>query len=153
MIIKFDDLEKIKKNHIGKTIVSTNGAFDMFHYGHLKALKFAKSQGDILVVGLNSDKSVKCYKSENRPIVPEKQRSMIIDSLKMVDFVYIFDEPNPINFLEALKPDIHVKGIEHKNNMVEGKTVIDNNGKIIFMERDPEDVSTSQIIARIKNET
>lgn len=94
----------------GLKIVTTNGAFDLIHIGHIRNLEFAKSLGDILIVGINSDKSIQSYKAKNRPIVPENERAEIIAALKSVDYVFIFGEKTPITWLKKLKPDIHVKG-------------------------------------------
>jgi rfaE bifunctional protein nucleotidyltransferase chain/domain len=96
------------KKH-GKKIVTTNGAFDILHIGHVSALQQAKSFGDILIVGVNSDSSVKQYKSDKRPIVPEQDRAEMLAALACVDFVTIFSETDPRNFLELIKPHVHVK--------------------------------------------
>ena len=133
-----------------KTIVTTNGSFDMFHSGHLKSLKFAREQGDILIVGLNSDSSVKKYKSASRPIIPEEQRAEIVASIIYVDYVVLFDETTPINLLEMIKPDVHVKGSEYKKKIPEKQIVEKNGGKIVFIERDELKISTSEIIKKIK---
>jgi len=132
-----------------KTIVTTNGAFDMFHYGHLKTLVFARRKGDALIVGINSDASIKKYKSEKRPVISEFERSSIVAAMECVDYVSIFNEETPEEFLEIIKPDFHVKGSEYKNNIIEKTVVEQNNGKIIFMDRDNEDVSTSGIIQKL----
>lgn len=139
--------QKLKKEN--KSIVTTNGAFDLFHYGHLKTLKFASEKGDILIVGINSDASIKKYKSDKRPIIPEKERALVIASIIFVDYVVIFSDENPIGILGKIKPDVHVKGSEYKDNMIERDVVQKNNGKIEFIERDPADVSTSKIIEKL----
>ena len=133
----------------GKKIVTTNGAFDLFHYGHLKSLKFAKEQGDILIVGINSDASVKKYKSDKRPIIPEKERAKIVAAIEYVDYVSVYDEKTPIDLLEMLKPHVHVKGSEYENDIPEKEVVEEYSGKVVFIKRDKTDVSTSMIIDRI----
>lgn len=95
-------------------IVTTNGCFDLIHVGHVRNLEFAKSQGDILVVGVNSDKSVKSFKGKNRPIVPERERAEVIAALKPVDYVFIFKEKTPVAWLEKIRPDVHIKGGDRK---------------------------------------
>jgi rfaE bifunctional protein nucleotidyltransferase chain/domain len=133
-----------------RTIVTTNGSFDLFHAGHLKSLKFAKKQGDILIVGINSDKSVKKYKSVKRPIIPEEQRAEIVASIIYVDYVVLFDETTPVNLLSMIKPNIHVKGSEYKENIPEKDVVESNGGKLIFIERHDLKISTSEIIKRVQ---
>lgn len=122
-------VEKLKK--IGKKIVTTNGCFDLIHLGHIKYLWQAKKQGDILIVGLNSDSSIKKYKGDKRPILDQKARSLILASLSMIDYVVIFSETTPIKLLETLKPDIHVKGKDYiAKKMIEYETVKKFGGKI-----------------------
>ncbi|OGI74675.1 hypothetical protein A2740_02445 [Candidatus Nomurabacteria bacterium RIFCSPHIGHO2_01_FULL_43_16] len=101
-------VEKSKKE--GLKIITTNGSFDILHIGHIRNLEFAKSLGDVLIVGVNSDASVRVYKGKNRPIVPEIERALIVASLKSVDYVFIFEEKDPISWLKEIKPHIHVKG-------------------------------------------
>ncbi len=150
-IIDINEIENkvslLKKT--GKKIVTTNGAFDLLHVGHVRCLQFAKKQGDILVVGLNSDNSIKKFKSEKRPIIPESERAELLASLSCVDFVVIFEEETPLNFLNKIKSDIHVKGIEYKKNLLEKSTVEKNNGKIIFRDRNKNEATTTNIIKTI----
>ena len=99
----------------GMKIVTTNGAFDLLHVGHIRNLQFAKAQGDVLVVGVNSDKSVRAYKGPSRPVVGERERAELVASLAPVDHVFIFGDKTPIPWLKKIKPDIHVKGADWKN--------------------------------------
>ena len=140
-------VEKLKQEN--KKIVTTNGAFDLLHAGHIKSLKFAKEQGDILIVGLNSNSSIKKYKSKKRPIIPETERAYLLSSVKYVDYITIFEEETPLNLLEIIKPDVHVKGSEYKKNILEKKVVEKYGGKVVFIEREVNDVSTTKIIERI----
>jgi len=133
-----------------RTVVTTNGSFDLFHAGHLRSLKFAKEQGEVLIVGINSDKSVKKYKSEKRPIIPEEQRVEIVASILYVDYVVLFDETDPIELIKLIKPDIHVKGSEYKENIPEKDVVEKYGGKVVFIERHELKISTSEIIKRIQ---
>lgn len=94
----------------GKKVVTTNGCFDILHVGHLRYLQQAKEQGDILIVAINSDDSVRAIKGDKRPLIPEDERAEILAALECVDYVMIFPELDPIQFLHDLRPDIHVKG-------------------------------------------
>lgn len=133
-----------------KKIATLNGSFDLLHVGHLKIILEAKSQADILIMALNTDQSIKAYKSEKRPIIPLEQRLEMIAALEAVDFVTYFNETNPINILEIIKPDIHVNGKEYGNNCIEKDIVKKNRGKIHIVEL-LDNFSTSDLIKRIKN--
>ncbi len=141
-------VEKLRENK--KKISTTNGAFDLFHSGHLRSLVFAKSFADILIVGLNSDKSIKEYKSKDRPIIPQNQRAEILCAISYVDYVVIFEDKTPLKFLEIVKPDFHIKGMEYKGNMIEEELIKKNKGIIKFIKRDG--VSTTNIINKILGE-
>ena len=119
----------------GKRIVTLNGAFDILHSGHLYMLSEARQQGDVLIVGLNSDASVRGYKGPGRPIVPEKNRAAMLLALRAVDFVHVFDEADPIAFLEEVRPDVHVNGAEYGENCIEGDTVRRAGGVIHLVPR------------------
>ncbi len=138
-----------KKRNEGKTIVTCNGSFDLFHFGHLTFLEEAKEQGDVLIVGLNSDSSIKEYKSKDRPIISEDARSQIIAALEIVDSVYIFDEINPVDFVEIVKPDVHVNGAEYSSECIEAEPVKRNGGKVYLVKR-RDGFSTTELIAKIK---
>jgi len=133
----------------GKTIVTCNGSFDLFHFGHLIFLEEAKEQGDVLIVGLNSDTSINQYKSPDRPVIPQEMRSQILAALEFVDYVYIFDETTPDAFLEIVKPNIHVNGEEYTEECIEKETVEKNGGKIYLVKRKA-GFSTTELIAKIK---
>ena len=94
----------------GKQVVFTNGCFDIMHAGHVRYLAAARSEGEILVVGINSDKSVKSIKGKNRPIMPQDQRAEVLAGLWCVDYIVFFDEPDPLRLIQAIKPDVLVKG-------------------------------------------
>ncbi|MCM2325655.1 MAG: adenylyltransferase/cytidyltransferase family protein [Candidatus Woesearchaeota archaeon] len=152
MIVSREELKDIiaKLRKEGKKIATTNGAFDILHIGHLKSLEFAKRYGDTLIVGINSDESIKRYKSKDRPIISQDDRARLVDALSLVDYVTIFDEKTPEKLLEIIRPDFHIKGSEYKDNIPEQKTVEKYGGKIVFIERDPKDISTSMIIKKVK---
>jgi D-glycero-beta-D-manno-heptose 1-phosphate adenylyltransferase len=144
--------EICKKLHKeGQRIVTTNGAFDLFHIGHLRTLEFSKNQGEVLIVCINSDSSIKKYKSDKRPIINEVYRAEIVAAIDLVDFVTIFDEETPVKILGDIKPNIHVKGSEYKESMIEKEIVEKNKGKVVFMDRlEPSEFSsTTNIIEKI----
>lgn len=133
----------------GKKIIFTNGCFDILHVGHVRYLIAAKSAGHILVVGLNSDESVKIIKGPKRPIVNQRQRAEVLASLRCVDYVTIFDEPDPLRLIAALRPDVLVKGADWEADEIVGADVVKaHGGKVIRIEMAP-DASTSTIIQRI----
>ncbi len=112
----------------GKKVVFTNGCFDILHAGHVDYLIKAKSFGDVLIVGLNSDESIKKIKGENRPIIPEQERAFILYNLKPVDYVILFDEETPAELIEKLIPDYLVKGSDWNIDNIVGKDVVEKNG-------------------------
>lgn len=123
-------LQQAKAN--GNVVVTTNGCFDVLHLGHLRYLQAASQLGDLLVVAVNSDSSVKELKGENRPLIPEDERSEMLAGLECVDYVVIFPESTPIELLSELKPDIHVKGGDYKlEQLIEREVVEKNGGKVI----------------------
>ena len=132
----------------GKKIVTCNGSFDILHIGHIKFLQEAKAQGDILIVGLNSDSSIKKYKSKDRPINDQQSRAEMLAALEAVDYVTLFDETNPITLLEMIKPHIHCNGEEYGENCVEAPTVIGNGGRIHII-KNYKGFSTTQLIKKI----
>ena len=116
----------------GAVVVTTNGCFDVLHLGHLRYLQAARKLGDLLVVAVNSDSSVRQLKGENRPLVPEAERSEMLAGLECVDYVVVFPELTPIDLLDELKPSIHVKGGDYKlEQLVEREVVETNGGKVI----------------------
>lgn len=128
-----DQLKKILqvKRQEGKRIVLANGGFDLIHVGHIRYLKEAKKEGDILLVALNSDSSVRKLKGPGRPILAEDERSEIISSFYFVDYVIIFGEDTVNNILRTLKPDVHAKGSDYtKETVPERSTVLEYGGKI-----------------------
>jgi len=144
-----DRLNEHKKNN--QRIVFTNGCFDILHVGHVRYLSEAKAQGDILVVGLNSDASVRKIKEEQRPIISQGQRAEILVSLRCVDYVTIFDDADPLSLISAIKPDVLVKGADWQEDDIIGADVVKKNGgKVVRVSVVP-DSSTSDIIQTIIN--
>lgn len=153
-LIEPEDLQKkvseIKKDK--KTIVTINGSFDLMHAGHLKILFEASLLADVLIVALNSDCSIKQYKSKSRPIISLEYRMQMIAALFFVDYVTYFKELNPIKILDIIKPTIHVNGSEYGNNCIEKNIVEKNGGKIHIVNLKPT-LSTTNIIEKIKCES
>lgn len=129
----------------GRRIVTINGSFDLLHSGHLHVLDEAHRCGDVLIVGLNSDASVRSYKGPARPIVPQLQRAQMLLALRVVDYVHIFDEENPIAFINEVRPDVHANGAEYGEHCVERDAVINGGGRLHLVARLP-GLSTSEIL-------
>ncbi|MFZ8784260.1 D-glycero-beta-D-manno-heptose 1-phosphate adenylyltransferase [Thermocrinis sp.] len=150
MIVELKELlELLEKVRGKKKIVFTNGCFDILHAGHADYLNKAKSLGDILVVGINSDASVRRIKGEKRPILPQQMRAYLLDNLKPVDYVVIFEEDTPLELIKAIKPDVLVKGADWDLERIVGADfVLSYGGRV---ERIPFsfDISTSKVIERI----
>lgn len=136
----------------GKTVVTTNGCFDILHAGHIQYLSEAASKGDLLVVGVNCDKVVKKLKEENRPVQSEDDRVAIVGALKMVDCAFIFSEDDPRDFLNIIKPDIHVKGGDYTEDIIE-KPVVEAYGGKISIVSFKGGYSTTDIIKKIISNT
>ncbi|CAG1066507.1 D-glycero-beta-D-manno-heptose 1-phosphate adenylyltransferase [uncultured bacterium] len=132
-----------------KKVVFTNGCFDILHAGHVRYLKKARSLGDVLVVGLNSDSSVRAIKGETRPIVPEKERSEVLAALECVDYVVLFNGPTPLKLIEALKPDVLAKGADWAAKDIAGADVVKKSGGRVARITLVKGRSTTNIIRRI----
>ena len=133
----------------GKTIVFTNGCFDLLHYGHVKYLEDAKKKGDILVVAINSDASIRRIKGSKRPFVGEKDRQKIIAALEAVDYAIIFDEDTPLQTIKLLKPDILVKGADWKKERIVGADYILRYGGRVSTIKFVKNRSTTNLIKKI----
>ncbi len=136
----------------GKTVVTTNGCFDLLHAGHLQYLREAAQLGDILIIGINSDASVKRLKGESRPLQNEEDRATIMASLKPVDYTLIFEEDDPCAFLDVLQPDIHVKGGDYLPENLPEKIIVENHGGRIEILSFKNGHSTTGIVERIQGE-
>ncbi len=135
----------------GKTIVFTNGCFDIIHAGHVRYLGEAKKLGDILVLALNSDSSVKAIKGERRPIVPQDERAVVVGSLESVDYVTLFDEETPLRLIEYLRPHILVKGGDWDEENVVGRDAVREWGGTVVIIPEVKGASTTNIIEKIRN--
>ncbi len=146
-----DEIKLIRKKFRDekKKVVFTNGCFDLIHAGHVDYLTKARELGDALIVGLNSDSSVRRIKGDKRPILSEKERAFIISSLKPVDFVVIFDEDTPAELISEVIPDILVKGADWPIENIIGREVVEANGGEVKTIRFINDQSTSKIIKSI----
>lgn len=132
-----------------KKVVFTNGCFDIIHAGHVRYLKKARSFGNILVIGLNSDKSVRSIKGPQRPIVPEAERAEVLSALECVDYVILFDEATPIRLIEAIGPDVLCKGADWKRGHIVGEEVVEARGGKVRRVTLVKGRSTTNIIERI----
>jgi rfaE bifunctional protein nucleotidyltransferase chain/domain len=150
-LYKLSQLAKIIQEHKkgGQKIVLANGCFDLIHVGHIRHLKESKKKGDVLVLALNSDSSIRKLKGEGRPILNQEERLEIASSFYFVDYITFFDEPNVEKILLALKPDIHAKGSDYTEETVPEKETIKGYGGMIAITGGPKIKSTSELIKDI----
>lgn len=134
----------------GKTVVFTNGVFDLLHPGHLRYLQQARSLGDALIVGLNTDRSVRANKGPSRPVNPQDERAEMLEALACVDAVVIFDEETPYNLILAIQPDVLVKGADWAENAIVGRDLVEQRGGKVIRVPVEQGYSTTAILARIK---
>ncbi len=136
----------------GKRIVFTNGCFDLLHVGHTRYLQAAKSLGDLLVVGVNTDASVRSLeKAPERPMVPDEQRAEVLASLGCVDFVVLFADPDPGRLVAAIQPDVLVKGGDWASDKIIGRNVVEARGGIVRTIPLVPDISTTALLQRIRS--
>jgi D-beta-D-heptose 7-phosphate kinase/D-beta-D-heptose 1-phosphate adenosyltransferase len=135
----------------GKTVVFTNGCFDLLHRGHVHILREAKAKGDILIVGINSDRSVRGIKGPTRPILAETDRIELIAAMEMVDYVVLFDEPDPCKLIDSIKPDVLAKGGDWGPGGVVGADIVERAGGRVAVIPYLKGFSTTEIIERIRN--
>ena len=143
--------ERRKWREQGSRVVLTNGCFDLLHPGHLALLEAARAEGDILVVAINSDGSVRRIKGEGRPLVPEAERAETLLALEPVDRVIVYDEPTPLEVVRALRPDVLVKGAEWAEDAIVGREEVEAaGGRVVRVDIVP-DRSTSSMLERIRH--
>jgi D-beta-D-heptose 7-phosphate kinase/D-beta-D-heptose 1-phosphate adenosyltransferase len=148
-----DELIKIaaQARRNGKSVVFTNGCFDLLHRGHVHVLRQAKAAGDLLVVAINSDQSVKAIKGPTRPVTAEMDRLELIAAMEMVDYVILFDEPDPSKLITAIKPNVLAKGGDWGADGVVGADIVEREGGRVVLVPYLKGYSTSEIIERIRN--
>jgi len=134
----------------GVTIATLNGSFDLLHAGHLYMIYEAAKMADILILAVNTDESIKRYKSRKRPIVPLQYRLEMLSALEFIHFLTWFDESDPREILKKIKPDVHVNGIEYGPNCIEAEVVKEGGGRLHLVDRIP-GLATSQLIETIQN--
>ena len=134
-----------------KKIITTNGVFDILHLGHVKYLEEARKMGDVLIVGVNTDKSVKQNKGDKRPINDEKSRLGVLAALESVDYAFLFDENDPRKWLEKIKPNIHVKAGDYRLSQIIEKSVVEKNGGKLIIVKMEKGFSTTSLIKKIKD--
>jgi len=133
----------------GKQIVFTNGCFDLLHVGHIRYLEKAKGLGDILIVGVNSDRSVRMIKGPERPILPEEERAEVLSGLGCIDYIILFDEPTPLELIAQLQPHVLVKGGDWTKETTVGKEIVESSGGKVVILPFVEGHSTSNLIKTI----
>ena len=134
----------------GKKIVFTNGCFDILHVGHVRYLREAKKKGDVLVLALNSDRSVQAIKGDKRPIVPEAERADVMAALEAVDYVTIFEELTPLALIETLKPDVLIKGGDWEEEKIVGRDAVLSWGGQVAVIPEIKGASTTNIVEKIR---
>jgi D-glycero-beta-D-manno-heptose 1-phosphate adenylyltransferase len=153
---KLKSLEEIKAIVVdartnGKKVAFTNGCFDLLHRGHVHVLRAARACADLLIVGINSDQSVKQIKGPTRPVLPESDRCELLGAMEMVDLVVLFNEPDPHNLISAIRPDVLVKGGDWHTEKIIGSDMVEEAGGRVVVVPYIKGFSTTEIIERIKN--
>ena len=153
---KLKSLEEIKAIVIGarnngKRVAFTNGCFDLLHRGHVQVLRAARACADLLIVGINSDQSVRQIKGPARPVLPESERCELVGAMEMVDFVILFDDRDPYSLISAIRPDVLVKGGDWNTEKIIGGDLVEESGGEVVVVPYIKGFSTTEIIERIKN--
>lgn len=143
--------ETVRTKAEGKKIVLANGCFDLLHVGHVRYLAAAKELGDLLVVGVNSDRQAHALKGDGRPFTPENERAELIAALRCVDLVTIFDEPTVEDLIRAIRPDFHAKGTDYTTETVPERDVVRECGGTVAIVGDPKDHSSTGLIETAAN--
>jgi D-beta-D-heptose 7-phosphate kinase/D-beta-D-heptose 1-phosphate adenosyltransferase len=137
----------------GKTVVFTNGVFDLLHPGHVRYLQEARRLGDVLLVGVNSDRSVRGNKGPERPVNPEAERAEVLAALAVVDGVIIFDDPTPYDVIAAVQPDVLVKGADWGEHAIVGRDVVEARGGTVVRVKIEDGYSTTDLLRKIRQGT
>ena len=154
MLVNREDIKALVDiiHNSGKTVVCTNGCFDILHVGHVKYLEATKAFADFSIVLLNSDKSVKSIKGPTRPINNENDRAELLSALKCVDYVVLFDEDSPRNLLDEIKPDVYTKGADYTMETLPEADIMRKNGTRVEFIKFVEGKSTTNVIRKMKSE-
>lgn len=139
-----------RERRAGRRVVFTNGVFDLLHPGHIRYLRAARAEGDILIVGVNSDRSVQAIKGPSRPITPEAERAEILSALTSVDAVTIFDEDTPAEIIRRVQPDVLVKGADWGENAIVGRDTVEARGGRVVRMPIEEGWSTSELLKKVR---
>jgi rfaE bifunctional protein nucleotidyltransferase chain/domain len=139
-----------KRRASGGTIVFTNGVFDLLHPGHVRYLRQARGLGDALIVGINSDRSVRAIKGQERPVTPESERAEIVAALDCVDAAVVFDEDTPHTLIDAIQPDVLVKGADWADDAIVGRDIVEARGGRVVRMPVEAGYSTTAIIEKIR---
>lgn len=132
-----------------RKIVLANGCFDLFHVGHIRYLAGAKALGDVLIVGINSDRQVRNLKGETRPLMPENERAEIVSAIRSVDFVTIFEEPTVEELIRAVRPDFHAKGTDYTVETVPERDIVRACGGRVAIVGDPKNHSSTEMMKKV----
>jgi len=154
---KLKSIEEVERhrwtaNKLGRSVIFTNGCFDILHVGHIRTLSDAKKLGDMLIVGINSDESLKNIKGLKTPVTSQDERAEILSSLSFVDYVVIFDSSTADETIARLRPDIHAKGTDYTEETVPERATVLSYGGRIAITGDPKAHSTKDIIKKIKTD-
>jgi len=152
VVLSIEDLAGLVAGarRVGKIVVFTNGVFDLLHPGHLRYLQASRRHGDLLVVAVNSDRSVRAIKGESRPVTPEDERAEMLAALSCVDAVVVFDEDTPAALIERLEPDVLVKGEDWKHRENPGRAFVESRGGRMEFERFESGYSATGIIDKVR---
>ena len=155
LIVSLDELKLLTQSarEEGKTIVLTNGAFDLLHVGHVRYLQGAAEHGDLVVSAVNSDSSVREAKGPSRPMIPEAERAEMIAALAVVDWVVIFSDKTVEPIIEAIRPDVHAKGTDYTAESVPEAALVKKLGGRVEIVGDPKDHSTTQLCEQLKEQS
>jgi D-beta-D-heptose 7-phosphate kinase/D-beta-D-heptose 1-phosphate adenosyltransferase len=151
-VVSTEELIKIRRQagREGRRVIFTNGCFDLIHRGHVEYLGQARAMGDILVVGLNSDRSVRQLKGQGRPLTPQDDRAQVLAALEMVDYVCLFDEQTPARLISAVLPDVLVKGGDYRPDEIVGRETVEEAGGKVVVVPLTEGFSTKGLIEKIR---
>ena len=151
-ILSREGVREVLEEHrrAGRRIVFANGVFDLLHVGHVRYLQAARAEGDVLVVGVNSDRSTRTLKGEGRPVLTEQARAALVAALEAVDYVILFDEPDVKPLLRALRPDVHAKGTDYTPESVPERDLAAALGIRVAIVGDPKQHSTRDLLGRLR---